>query len=88
MNLMSNLGLLDNFVKEILASDSSQFYLRKEQVKTRRLVTNDLNKSAAMVTIEQKDRKKALFSVIVFGKILLDKICYLLFENFNKRFCY
>ena len=58
MNLKFNLGplhFLDNFVKEILASDSSQFHLRKEQAKTRTLVTNDLNKSAAMEAIEKKD---------------------------------
>ena len=59
-----NLGplhLLDNFVKEILASDSSQSYLRKEQAKKRRLVTNDLNKSAAMGTIEKRIEKKSRF---------------------------
>ena len=52
-----NLGplhLLDTFVKEILASNHSQAHLRKEQAKTRRLVTNDLNKSAAMETSEKK----------------------------------
>ena len=54
MNIKINLGPLhfpDNFVKEILASDSSQSYLRKEQSKNRRLATND--KSAAMETIEK-----------------------------------
>ena len=64
MYLKFNLGplhLLDNFVKEILASDSSQSYLRKEQAKTRRLVTNDLNKSAAMETIEKRIEKKFRF---------------------------
>ena len=57
MYLKFNLGplhLLDNFVKEILASDSTKSYLRKEQAKISRLVTNDLNKSAAMETIEKK----------------------------------
>ena len=56
MNLKFNLGPLhfqDNFVKEIQASDSSQSYLRKEQAKTKRLVTNDLNNSAAIETIEK-----------------------------------
>ena len=64
MYLKFNLGplhLLDNFVKEILASDSSQSYLRKEQAKKRRLVTNDLNKSAAMGTIEKRIEKKSRF---------------------------
>ena len=61
---MFNLGplnLIDNFVKEILVSDSSQSYLRKEQAKTRRLVTNDLNKSATMETIEKRIEKKSRF---------------------------
>ena len=39
----------------------SQSYLRKEQAKTRRLVTNDLNKSAAMETIEKRIEKKSRF---------------------------
>ena len=66
MYLKFNLGplhLLDNFVKEILASDSSQSYLRKEQAKKRRLVTNDLNKSAAMETIEKRIEKKSRFPI-------------------------
>jgi len=61
MYLKFNLGplhLLDNFVKE---SESSQSYLRKEQAKKRRLVTNDLNKSAAMETIEKRIEKKSCF---------------------------
>ena len=48
MYLKFNLGplhLLDNFVKEILASDYTKSYLRKDQYKISRLVTNDLNKS-------------------------------------------
>ena len=62
MNLKFNLGplhLLANFVKEILASDCNQSYLRKEQAKTMRLVTNDLNKSAAE-TIEKWIKKSHL----------------------------
>ena len=53
--LWFNLGplhLLDNFFKYIVASDSTKSYLRKEQAKISRLVTNDLNKSA-METIEK-----------------------------------
>ena len=64
MYLKFNLGplhLLDNFVKEILASDSTKSYLRKEQTKISRLVTNDLNKSAAMETIEKRIEKKSRF---------------------------
>ena len=64
MNLKFNLEplhLLDNFVKEVLASASRQSYLRKEQVKTKRLVTNDLNKSAAMETIEKRIENKSRF---------------------------
>ena len=34
---------------------------RKEQVKINRLVTNDLNKSAAMETIEKRIEKKSRF---------------------------
>ena len=70
MNLKFNLGplhFLDNFVKEILASDSSQSYLRKEEAKTKRLVTNDLNNSAAMETIEKR-MKKVSFSDIVLAR--------------------
>ena len=76
MYLKFNLGplhLLDTFVKEILASDSSQSYLRKEQAKKRRLVTNDLNKSAAMETIEKRIEKSLIFRHC-FGKILLSKV--------------
>ena len=71
MNLKFNLGplhLLDNFVKEILASDSNQSYLRKEQGKTRRLVTIDLNKSAAVETITKRIEKKVSFTNIVFAR--------------------
>ena len=62
MYLKFNIGslhLLDNFFKEILASDSSQSYLRKEQAKKRRRVANDLNESAAMETIEKRIEKKS-----------------------------
>ena len=91
MYLKFNLGplrLLDNFVKEILASDSSQSYLRKEQAKKRRLVTNDLNKSAAMETIEKRIKKSLIFQ-LRFGKILLGKVynCVLC-EKSTKLFCY
>ena len=64
MYLKFNLGplhLLDNFVKEILASDSTKSYLRTEQAKISRLVTNDLNKSAAMETIEKRIENKSRF---------------------------
>ena len=64
MNLKFNLGplhFLDNFFIEILASDSSKSYLKKEQAKTRRLVTNDLNMNVAMETIEKRIEKKSRF---------------------------
>ena len=64
MYLKFNLGplhLLDNFVKEILASESTKSYLRKEKAKISRFVTNDLNKSSAMETIEKRIEKKSLF---------------------------
>ena len=67
MYLKFNLGplhLLDNFVKEILASDYTKSYLRKEQYKISRLVTNDLNKSAAMETIKKRIEKKYLFPIL------------------------
>ena len=59
---------LDNFIKEILASDSTKPYLRKEQAKISRLVTNDLHKSVAMETIE-KILKESLIFGHPFGKI-------------------
>ena len=52
------LNLLNNFVKKkTLASDSTKSYLRKEQAETSRVVTNDLNKSAGMETIEKRIKK-------------------------------
>jgi hypothetical protein len=90
MNLKFNVGplqLLDNFVKEILASDSSQSYLRKEQAKTRRLVDNDLNKSAAMETIEKSIEKSLIFRHH-FGKTHLSKVYnFLLCEKSTELFC-
>ena len=77
MNLKVNLGslhFLDNFVKEILASDSSQSYLRKEQYKISRLVTNDLNKSAAMETIEKRIEKKSSFPTFFWQDTSKQKI--------------
>ena len=87
MYLKFNVGplhLLDNFVKEILASDSSQSYLRKEQAKKRRLVTNDLNKSLLWKPLK-KGLKKSLVFRHHFGKMLLKKV---LWEKSNKLFCY
>ena len=86
-----NLGplhLLDNFVKEILASDSTKSYLRKEQAKTSRHVTNDLNKSAAIETIEKRIEKSLVFRHC-FGKIILNKVynCVLC-EKSKKLFYY
>jgi len=75
MYLKFNLGplhLLDDFVKEILASDSSQSYLRKEQAKKRRLVTNDLN--VLLWKPLKKGLKKSLVFQHHFGKILLSKV--------------
>ena len=51
---LETLHLLDNFVKKILASDSTKSFLRKEQDKISRLVTDDLSKSAAMEIIEKR----------------------------------
>ena len=69
-------------------SDSSKSYLRKEQIKKKRLVTNDLNKSAAMETIE-KGLKKNIFFRHRFGKILPNKVynCVLC-EKSSKLFYY
>ena len=59
-------------LKENLPFMAEFFYshqkLRKEQAKKRRLVTNDLNKSAAMETIEKKDWKKVSISDIVLER--------------------
>jgi len=79
MYLNFNLGplhLLDNFVKEILASDCTKSSLRKEQDKISRLVTNDWNNSAAMPPIEKGIEKKSIFFQQCFGKILLNKVHY------------
>jgi hypothetical protein len=48
------------------ASNSRKSHLRKE--KKRRLVTNDLNKSAAMETIEKRVEKKVPFSDIILAR--------------------
>ena len=61
MYLKFNLGplhLLNSFVKEILAFDSTKSYLRKEQDKISRLVSNDLNKRPAIEIIEKRIEKK------------------------------
>ena len=81
INLKFNLGplhLLDNFVKEILASDSTKSYLRKEQYKISRLVTNDLNKSAAMETIEKRIKKVSFSDIILarYFKVKYITVCY------------
>ena len=68
---MFNLGplpLLDNFVKEILASGSTKSYLGKERAKISRLVTNDLNKSATMESIEKRIENKVSFSDITLAR--------------------
>ena len=46
------------FMAELVYSHQK---LRKEQAKKRRLVANDLNKSAAMETIEKRTEKKSSF---------------------------
>ena len=72
-----NLGplhLLDNFVKEILASDSSQSYLRKEQAKKRK---GDLSPMTWTRVLLWEPLKKGFKKSCVFrhrfGKILLNK---------------
>ena len=60
---------MNNFVKEILASDFTKSYLRKEQAKISRLVTNDLNKSATMKTIEKKIEIKSRLVKILLNKV-------------------
>ena len=65
--LKFNLGplhILNNFVKEILASDSAKSCVRKEQAKISRLVTNDLNKSAAKEIIEKRIEKMSCFQTL------------------------
>ena len=91
MDLKFNLGplhLLNKFIKESLPSDSTKSYLRKEQYKINRLVTNDLNKSAAMETIEKRIKTSLVFRHR-FGKILLNKkYKRVLCEKSNKLFYY
>ena len=63
MVLRFNLGpihLLDGFIDEILAYDSTKNYLRKE-AKISRVVSNNLNKSAAISTYEKNEENKSRF---------------------------
>ena len=57
--------LLDDFVKEILASGSTKSYLGKERAKISRLITNDL-KSAAMDAIDKRIENKSLFLLFLW----------------------
>ena len=74
-------------LKENLPFMAEFFYshqkLRKEQAKKRRLITNDLNKSAAMETTEKRIEKKSRFPT---------SFCQLyncvLYEKSNKFSCY
>ena len=67
---------------------SSQSYLRKEQGKTRRLVTIDLKKSAAVATIKKRNEKRSRLQHC-FGKILLSKVYNrVLCEKSTKHFYY
>ena len=45
-------------------ADSTKSYLRKEQYKISRIVTNDLNKNAAMETIEKRIENKTRFPTL------------------------
>ena len=64
-------------------------YLTSEQAKKRRLVNNDLNKSASMETTIEKRIEKSLVFQHRFGKILLYKVyTCVLCEKSNKLFCY
>ena len=91
MYIKFNLGplhLLNNFVKEILASDSSQSYLRKVQAMTMKLVTNDLSKRLLWKP-SNKDWKKSLVFQHHSGKIILSKVYYcVVCEKSTKLFCF
>ena len=54
------LHLLDNFIKEILALDTTKSYLRK-QIKIGRIKTGDLNKLIALASFEKKSEEKSHF---------------------------
>ena len=59
--LRFNLGplhLLDGFIDEILALETTKSYLRKE-IKFGRVVTNDLNKSAVVGSFQKKNEEKS-----------------------------
>ena len=63
MVLRFNLGplhLLDNLIEEIFTSESSKTYVRKE-TKISRLITKDLNKSAAVDTFDKHNEQKSRF---------------------------
>ena len=53
------LDVLDNFIEEILALDTTKSYLRK-QTKIERI--NDLNKSAALPSFQKKSEEKSRFT--------------------------
>ena len=62
--LRFNLGpihLLDDFVDEILSSDTGKTYLRKE-TKLGRVISKDLNKSASITSFEKSSGDKSRFS--------------------------
>ena len=63
MVLRVNLGplhLMDNLINEVIANDPGKSYVRKGSVLSR-VVSKDLNKSAAIATFERKNEKKSRF---------------------------
>ena len=70
--LRFNLGpqhLLDSFIDEILALDTTKSYLRK-QIKVGRIVTQNLNKSAAISSFQKKNKDKSRFSNLILALML------------------
>ena len=70
MFLRVNLGpmrLMENFVTDILAHDTSKNYIRLLYDDVNRTVTKNLNKSATMGSYEENTEKKYLVFQALFG---------------------
>ena len=65
MYLRFDLGpihLLDGLIDEIMRTDSSKSYIRKKN-KLSRVVSKNVNKSAAIQTFEKKSEEKSRFPI-------------------------
>ena len=60
---MEPLHLLNSFTEEIFALDTKKSYLRK-QIKIERIMTVDLNRSAALALFQKKTKEKSHFPTL------------------------